>query len=424
VDTVDHPGDRVAQGFLQYRSAGLPDGRQTFECPLTRTALPQLAHEDTVRQEDQVHMAGLAKAVPELTIAHAQMLLAVPMKALRPAPTAPVDPENTRYVPEGSIGHQNLAGLGVILPGPQDHDPHRMIHVRDFDAPGEIPLPVLPDRHELAILGTDALGQFFGLDRLSLEEDLAVEFQVPHIGPAVAVDMIEVGRMGKITVEGEVAGEVLRDHPIHKFPEQDVVVPEGDLFFRAGLFLDEPAELQRVVLAGGADVVDDQVVVGDLVPLLGVIPEPAGVLDELAVVVDQGIVQGNNPLGAVAGGGVLLPLGQPGLVEPPGVPEALGRDPAIEARLIGGDGKLAVDARNVLPVGHQQPGQVFGKMLAFGFVLKELPELGQGLFDDGRIIDDCRHGRILHQDFGHPVGSIYRQIAHFDFTISILQKSS
>ncbi len=53
------------------------------------------------------------------------------------------------------------------------------------------------------------------------------------------------------------------------------------------------------MLAGSADVVGKQVIVGNLVPLLGMIPEPADVFDELAVVVDEDIVQGNDALVAV-----------------------------------------------------------------------------------------------------------------------------
>ena len=44
-------------------------------------ALLQLRHQETVRQEDHVHMAGLTKATPKLTFTHAQMLLAIPMEA-------------------------------------------------------------------------------------------------------------------------------------------------------------------------------------------------------------------------------------------------------------------------------------------------------------------------------------------------------
>lgn len=79
LDTFDDPCDSVTESLPKYAQAGLPDGRQTFPCPLTRTALPQLTHQDAVRQEDHVHVAGLTTAVPKLTFAHAHMLLAVPM---------------------------------------------------------------------------------------------------------------------------------------------------------------------------------------------------------------------------------------------------------------------------------------------------------------------------------------------------------
>ena len=39
-------------------------------------------YEKTVRKEDQVHVAGLPQAIPELTVTHTQVLLAVPVKAL------------------------------------------------------------------------------------------------------------------------------------------------------------------------------------------------------------------------------------------------------------------------------------------------------------------------------------------------------
>ena len=87
---VESPRQRLAQRLSQHGTAGLPDSRQAFQCPRTRTALPQLAHQDAVRQEDHVQVAGLPLAVPELTIAHAQMLLAVPMEALGAAPAAPI----------------------------------------------------------------------------------------------------------------------------------------------------------------------------------------------------------------------------------------------------------------------------------------------------------------------------------------------
>ena len=64
----DHPHDRFAQGLTKHRAAGLADGRQASLSPFLRTVLPQLAHQGAVRQEDEIHMPGLALATPELTI--------------------------------------------------------------------------------------------------------------------------------------------------------------------------------------------------------------------------------------------------------------------------------------------------------------------------------------------------------------------
>jgi hypothetical protein len=53
-----------------------------------------LAHQGAVRQEHEIHVAGLALAAPELTIAHAQMLLPVPMEGLRDSPALPIGLED------------------------------------------------------------------------------------------------------------------------------------------------------------------------------------------------------------------------------------------------------------------------------------------------------------------------------------------
>src|ERR671932_846734 len=86
LDLFDYPGDRFAQGLAEHRATGLADGRQAYVSPFLRTVLPQLSHQGAVRQEHEIHMPGLALAIPELTITHAQMLLAVPMKGLSSCP--------------------------------------------------------------------------------------------------------------------------------------------------------------------------------------------------------------------------------------------------------------------------------------------------------------------------------------------------
>ena len=82
------------------------------------------------------------------------------------------------------------------------------------------------------------------------------------------------------------------------------------------LFLfDEPVEFQRIMLAGGADVISDNVVMGDLVALLSMIQEIADILDGFAVMVDQGVVDSDDALRAVAGIRAFLKPGQTFAVE-------------------------------------------------------------------------------------------------------------
>ncbi len=85
-DLLNDPGEGGAERLIEHRSAGFADGLQTTEGPLVRTVLPQLTHEQTVRQHDQVHVSGLALAVAELTVSHAKLLLTVPMIGLRAVP--------------------------------------------------------------------------------------------------------------------------------------------------------------------------------------------------------------------------------------------------------------------------------------------------------------------------------------------------
>ena len=59
------PVERRAQSLRQDRSTGLADGRQLPVCPLIRMALPQLPHQEAVRQHHEVHVPGLALAVTQ-----------------------------------------------------------------------------------------------------------------------------------------------------------------------------------------------------------------------------------------------------------------------------------------------------------------------------------------------------------------------
>jgi len=134
--------------------------------------------------------------------------------------------------------------------------------------------------------------------------------------------------------------------------------------------------------------------VGDLVAFLGMIPEVPGVLDQLAGVVDQDVVDGNDALFAVAGGRLLLEPVQPELVEPLNVPVHL-RQPAVQARLVGGVDEFPVDGRDILAAGHQQASQILGEVDPLRLVGEDMTERGQGFLDDLWEFDDRWHDRIL-----------------------------
>src|SRR4051812_21028947 len=121
--------------------------------------------------------------------------------------------------------------------------------------------------------------------------------------------MVKDGRLGEVTVEGESAGDVPVADPIDQLLAQGGVILERDLQVLTKVFLLEAAKIQGVVLAGGADIVDNQVVMSDFVTFLSMIPEPADVRDQLAAMVNQGVVDGNDTLGTVGGVGVVDAVG-------------------------------------------------------------------------------------------------------------------
>ena len=115
LNLLDHPSDRFAQGLTQHGTTGLADGRQACLSPFLRTVVPQLGHQGAVRQEHEIHVPGLALAFPELTITHAQMLLAVPMEGLCSCPALAIALENAMHFPIGAIGDEYLAWFGISL---------------------------------------------------------------------------------------------------------------------------------------------------------------------------------------------------------------------------------------------------------------------------------------------------------------------
>ena len=356
---LDDPGEGGAERLVQHRSAGFADGLQPTESPITRTVLPQLTHEQAVRQHHQVHVPGLALAVAKLTVSHAKLLLTVPMIGLRACPTMPIRPQDATHFPCRPVGDQDFARFRVTAVIPEDDDPHLVIHLGDVERGGEVPLPVVAATEFLAVFRRNRRCQGVGTQFLPLPLQFPIELQVAHVGPRppmlvlLGVDVVEVVGVGEIAVEREIAGNFPLADPIDQLAEQHRVILERLAGGLALLPLLEAAELQRVMLAAGANVVDEQVVMGDLVAVLGVVPKPPHVLDELAVVVDERVVQRDHALVAVAGRRVALQQFESPLVECLLVPGDF-REKPIQARLIGGLDELAVDPGDGLVRRHHQ----------------------------------------------------------------------
>ena len=418
----ENPGNGLAEAILQYRHTGLADCRQTLHGPRTRTTLPQLTHQDTVRQEDHVQVPRLALATAKLTVTHAHMLLAVPMEALSARPTVPIDPQNPCEIPMNSIRHQDLLGLLVVLLVPEDYNPYLMVYRRYPHALGEHPLSQIADHHQLATVRLYPGSHLLRLHLSPLELHLPVELQVPHIRTAQTVNMVEVLCTGKPAIKGEIPRDTLAHSPIYQPTKEYLVVLKRNLLFLATLPLNETTELQRIMFPSGTDVVDDQVVMGDLIPLFGVIPEVTDVLDQGATMINQDIVYSNDSLGAVAGIWAFLEPVEPTLIELLGVPLGFG-EPALQTRLVCGEGELAVYGRDVLLVGYHQSCEVFGEMATFGLIAEHRAELLQGLLDDGRVVYNGWHSQVL-LDLTKASTLDHRHFAHLPINYSSLQKFS
>ena len=136
-------------------------------------------------------------------------------------------------------------------------------------------------------------------------------------------------------------------NPVDQFTAQYSVVAERLVQGLTYLLLAEELECEGIMLAAGADIVGEEVVLGNLVPFFGVVPVPPGVGDQQSVAIDQGIIDRNDSLVAVPSQGVFLEFLQSSLVEGSGVPLGIGEEP-IEAGLIGGLGEFTVDPEHCL----------------------------------------------------------------------------
>src|SRR5215211_549880 len=94
VSLLDGPGKRLGEDLASDGTTGLADGHQAYMSPLKGTVVLQLAHQSGVHHHDEVHVSGLTHSVTQLTLAHAQMLLPVPVVGLRLSPASLIDLQN------------------------------------------------------------------------------------------------------------------------------------------------------------------------------------------------------------------------------------------------------------------------------------------------------------------------------------------
>jgi len=153
-----------------------------------------------------------------------------------------------------------------------------MFDLRQTDRGREVPLTIVATPQLFAIFTRNGCREFVGPNALATDFQFTIGFQIADVGPRFAllillfVNVVEVRRAGKIAVKRKIAGNFSLANPVDQLPKQYAVILERFAGRFALVAFLEAAELQRVVFAVGANVVGKQVVVGDLVPLLGMVP--------------------------------------------------------------------------------------------------------------------------------------------------------
>jgi hypothetical protein len=237
-----------------------------------------------------------------------------------------------------------------------------------------------------------------GLPLAPFDDDGAIGFQVADIRTVVSVDVVDDLGIGEVAVEGDLTWDSLSYDPIDQFDTQIGVALEWRFLTLAIFALAKATELERIVLAAGMDVGGEQIVMGNQVALVSMIPEPAGILDQFAVVVDQRVIDRNHSVLAIAGGRVGLQPFQAVCIDALNIPSCLSQE-AVEAGLVSRDGEFAIDAADGLVLGEYEASQIFGKMAPGRFIRKEVTKLNEQLFHDLWDGNYCGH-RVLPSQMG------------------------
>jgi hypothetical protein len=276
-----------------------------------------------------------------------------------------------------------------------------MVDVRHPNTAREIPLSLVAAANRLSTRGSNRRREVVHFDFLPSIPNLAIAFQVSHVASRFAkpilfaMNVIQVLRAAEIAVKREVSGNISLCHPVDQLPKQNSVILELLTLRLALITLLEDAKLQRIVFPAAANVVDEEIVVSNLVALFCVVPNPADILDQLSIMIDQHVVDGDDAVIMILRGRILLEHLQPTLVQRFGIPIHFSNE-TIPARLIGRHGELGAHAANVLLSGDHQANEVLRDMPTLRIIAKQVVKIRHRLAHDRREINDFGHHKNLH----------------------------
>jgi len=167
-------------------------------------------------------MRGVSSRIPSSAVEERMLVRCLRRQTF----TSLVDLQNAVGFPMGSVRHQHFAWLPGVGLRPEEQQAHRMIHLRDAHRCSEIPLRMAADGKLRAHERPERLEPRAHRRLRSADDDRAVERQVAEVGALGAVDVIHDRCVGEVTVEGEIIGDGLGDHPINQFVGQVGVILE------------------------------------------------------------------------------------------------------------------------------------------------------------------------------------------------------
>jgi hypothetical protein len=397
-ELVHQPVDQLRQQCALDRPPGFAAGRQPRPSPRLRPALVARTPQPTGCSADELHLAGLPRAVAPRALRRA------PTPACRPAATAQclasgaATPPHAPHLPGQPMTPQGFARLCLValLPTPA--------HPSGLGALGNPPrlpeVPVSSVAHAYRVLGLPR-----PLARHCLQgwfpaviHPWPVALQLPPMRPCGALHVVEHLGPGARAGTGAVARAMARDGIVAQLQTPRGVVRALPLLAR-GFFL-APSPGHRIVCSRGADIVGDQGLRGDDRGRVGLVPEPADVCAQLAPRGHQRLRAGHPPARAGARLGSPLPPRPAAVVEGLDVPWHL-VPPAGPTCWIGGDPKGAMDTADGLLFGSPQAAQVCGTMTSCRFVGHEVAQDVHRVLHEGRKIHHGRHqGGLPSQSSG------------------------